>query len=542
MPITDVSENPWASASLVPSPGSPSANVTDIEGNPWQTPSVGADVAKSFGSRAIEAGRNIIGLTPALIGAGATGLMKLNEIAGNPLSAISPGGTGLEQAAANKAAIAQAMGTPSYQYKAQTVPGEIAGALGDFAPGLVAGSGSLLNRAVTQVAVPAAGAEAGGQLFKGTEAEPYARALGGIAGGLAGGAVPALARKAVTPFPLSAERQASLNTLQSEGVQVPASMATGSKALKAAESQLGGETYRANVERMNDQFTQATLRKAGINADRATPDVINTARDQIGSVFDTVAANNRKIPVPGFHNAAQAIAGDYQRITGAESPALKDIFSKVGPWIDGDSYQAIQSQIGRDARATSSPELRSALYDTKSALDAAVQNNLKNPADAQAWKGARQQWANLLTIEKAVSGSTETAAMGQITPAKLTQAIDSMKRGNYVRGRGDFADLARAGNVIMKPLQDSGTASRLGPIAKLAALGGGFAAGGIPGLASAGAGVAAPWLAGKALMTPLVQRYLTNQSLGSGPTAGSRVLGAGLPSLLAILNANQQLQ
>jgi hypothetical protein len=390
--------------------------------------------------------------------------------------------------------------------------------------------------------VPAAGAEAGGQLFKGTEAEPYARALGGIAGGLAGGAVPALARKAVTPFPLSAERQASLNTLQSEGVQVPASMATGSKALKAAESQLGGETYRANVERMNDQFTQATLRKAGINADRATPDVINTARDQIGSVFDTVAANNRKIPVPGFHNAAQAIAGDYQRITGAESPALKDIFSKVGPWIDGDSYQAIQSQIGRDARATSSPELRSALYDTKSALDAAVQNNLKNPADAQAWKGARQQWANLLTIEKAVSGSTETAAMGQITPAKLTQAIDSMKRGNYVRGRGDFADLARAGNVIMKPLQDSGTASRLGPIAKLAALGGGFAAGGIPGLASAGAGVAAPWLAGKALMTPLVQRYLTNQSLGSGPTAGSRVLGAGLPSLLAILNANQQLQ
>ena len=69
-------------------------------------------------------------------------------------------------------------------------------------------------------------------------------------------------------------------------------MAVGSKALKAAESELGGGQYAANVDRMNEQFTQAALRGAGISADRATPDVLNNAADQIGAKFDAVAARN----------------------------------------------------------------------------------------------------------------------------------------------------------------------------------------------------------------------------------------------------------
>jgi hypothetical protein len=170
------------------------------------------------------------------------------------------------------------------------------------------------------------------------------------------------------------------------------------------------------------------------------------------------------------------------------------------------------------------------LYDTKAALDAAVQNNLKNPADAQAWQQARHQWYNLLTIEKAAGGPTEGAAFGLISPSKLTQAIDSMKRGAYVRGKGDFADLARAGNAIMKPLQDSGTASRLAPYAKLAAMAGGFMAGGVPGLVTAGAGAYAPTVAGKLMMTPLGQRYLLNQVLNARRPGAT--VGGVLPALV----------
>ena len=132
-----------------------------------------------------------------------------------------------------------------------------------------------------------------------------------------------------------------------------------------------------------------------------------------------------------------------------------------------------------------------------------------------------------MTVDKAASGTTEAAATGLITPTKLTQAINSMKRGSYVRGRGDFAELARAGNAIMKPFQDSGTATRAmvrGVPAFIAGvLGGGFHP------AGAAAAVAGPYLAGKALMTGPVQRYLTNQMLAQNTRAGPSLLGSLLP-------------
>ena len=555
MPITDVNENPWATESSVPASGAPSASVTDVEGNPWEAPSVGQDIRKS----AVGSGLRTAASMAGGIGDIRQGASSLADWLGKQ-AGLSPqttqyikstiGGavpfSGLIKVAPTTpqvtSTLENAVGPEAVNYQAQSLPGSAVSTAIPFLPGLAAGPGGIVRRAVQNVAVPALGSEAAGQLFKGTDVEPIARAVGGVGGALAAGAVPTAARRAVTPFPIAPERQAALSTLQSEGVQVPASMATGSKALKAAESQLGGETYRANVDRMNQQYTQAVLRKAGINGEAATPDVLNQARTDIGDVFNTVAARNRNIPIPGFDTAAKAIAGDYQRLTGAESPALKDVISRVGGRIDGDSYQAIQSQIGRDARTTSSPELRSALYDMKSALDAAVQGGLKNTADAQLWSQARKQWGNLLTIEKAVGSTSEEAAFGQITPARLKQAIDSQKQGAYARGLGDFSPLARAGNAIMKPLQDSGTASRLGPVAKLAALGGGLAAGGIPGLASAGVGVMAPWAAGRLMMSPLGQRYLTNQALAAGPGGGNRALAASIPALLALLNANQQQQ
>jgi hypothetical protein len=63
----------------------------------------------------------------------------------------------------------------------------------------------------------------------------------------------------------------------------------------------------------------------------------------------------------------------------------------------------------------------------------------------------------------------------------------------------------------MTPLPNSGTAQRMaahGIFSGLAA-GGGALAGGVPGLA---AGVAAPFLAGRTLMSGPVQRYLSNQA------------------------------
>lgn len=68
-------------------------------------------------------------------------------------------------------------------YKPKTVAGEYAQTAGEFAPGLIGGGEGLLARIATRVAAPAIASETAGQITKGTDAEPYARVAGAVAGG-----------------------------------------------------------------------------------------------------------------------------------------------------------------------------------------------------------------------------------------------------------------------------------------------------------------------------------------------------------------------
>ena len=58
--------------------------------------------------------------------------------------------------------------------------------LGEFAPGALGGPGSLAGRLATRALAPALASETAGQLTKGTDAEPYARVGGALAGGIGG--------------------------------------------------------------------------------------------------------------------------------------------------------------------------------------------------------------------------------------------------------------------------------------------------------------------------------------------------------------------
>jgi hypothetical protein len=508
-------------------------------------PSVAEDVVKSAASGIPEGLALRAQYVPQLM---ALGAKKLTELAapafepGGSLSWLAPGGSGLQQAQANQQAVAQATASlPSFNYEPQTPLGGYAKTGTTFLAGGVGSPGATTARGiVANVLLPAAASEAAGQATAGSPYEPIARAIGGIGAAGLTGAASALPRAlAVSP-----ERAAMVQTLANEGIQVPAGMALGNRPLSAAESQLGGGTYGAAVENMNRQFTQATLRRAGIDAEAATPDVINKAAKDIGQQFDDVAARNPSIPIGDFAQKAATVANDFKDLTGAESPLLSKLVSRIGDTgnISGETYQSVQSDIQRFARASSSPELRNALYDLKGELDSAIQNGLKDSADAQVWKQARNDWKNLLVVQKAVSGTTEAQASGLITPAALTRANESVSRGSYARGRGDFTDLARAGNAIMKAYQDSGTASRLGIVARLAALGGGLAAGGIPGLATAGVGVAAPYFAGKALLAGPIQRAIVAQAIRPGPTARAAFAPSLLPAAIAIGAANRNRQ
>jgi hypothetical protein len=350
----------------------------------------------------------------------------------------------------------------------------------------------------------------------------------------------------VSPFLTNPERTAAVQSLANEGVQTTAGQQTGSNALRYAEGEIGGQAARNTYDRQGEQFTSAALRRTGTTADRATPEVIDDAFNRIGGNFDDLAARNQLHPDTQL---AQDLGGTYRDYASLvpesqRAPIVLDTIRDIGSTLnngplDGAAYQAARSRLDRAARgAGNDPQLSQALYGVRNSLDDAMERSIaaNNPADTGAWQDARRQYRNMLVVEKAATGAGENAAQGLISPSALRNAtVTGQGRRAYARGQGDFADLARSGEAVMKPLPNSGTAGRLNAhnlgvgLAGLAGAGAGTATGD-PKAAIVGAlaGFAAPRVVGAAMMNPMVQRYLANQ------------VGQGIrmtPQTMAVVNA-----
>lgn len=358
-----------------------------------------------------------------------------------------------------------------------------------------------------------------------------------IGGGLLGAATPGImqgvgstVRSVVSPFMTSPERAAAVNALAREGVETSAGQRTGSNTLRYAEREIGGQRAENLFERQGEQFTAAALRRAGINANRATPDVIDDAFDSIGKRFDDLAARNTLVADQRLASDLIGISDDYMQMVpeSMRAPIVQNTLADIaaamrgGGAIPGDTYQSLRSRLDRTARsAARDPELSSALRGIKNSLDAAMERSIStsNPADAGAWREVRNQYRNMLVIERAATGAGENAAMGTISPSSLRNAaVTKQGRRNYARGQGDFAELARSGEAIMRDMPNSGTAGRINAqnigvgLAGLLGAGAGTATGDPYNAAlGAGIGLMAPRLAGRAMLTPAVQGYLSNQ-------------------------------
>jgi hypothetical protein len=517
---------------------------------PKEDVSVLADVAKSGGIGAVKGAIGAVGAGGDLRSLASAGVDKLGELTGvNPetvknvaskVAAFTPLAA-LNYAPTSHDIQSKIEDTTGEFYKPKTTAGEYAQTVGEFLPAAVGGEGSLAARAA-QVLVPALASETAGQLTKGSDAEPYAR----TAAALLSPAAASAARRVITPLPAAPERTALANALRGEGVDLTAGQATGNKPLQWAESVLGdipgsGGTASRMQTNQGEQFTGAALRRAGENANRATPEVIDHAFDRIGGNFDRLAANNTLHMDNQFVTDLVDAAREYHGVVAPamRSPIIEDVVRDIGTTqarnngqISGEAYQAMTSRLERTARGTTDPQLKMALREVRAALDGAMERSIAthNPADAGAWREARNEYRNLLVLEKASTAAGSNAAEGIISPSSLRNAtINTQGRRNYARGNGDFADLARAGEAIMKPLPNSGTAPRQYIQHLITALGSG--AGGmvasIPGMV---AGAAAPAAVGRVLMNPVVQRYLSNQVLlpNQGGAAGRQALARAL--------------
>ena len=425
----------------------------------------------------------------------------------------------------------------------KTTAGGYANTIGQFIPSTLAGGPANMADKTIRAITAGVGSEAAGNATAGQWWEPYARMAGGLLGGLA----PDVARRVVTPFPVSAERQRLLGVMDSEGIPLTAGQRTGRQGLKYAEAELGGGRLGQMIDQQSEAFTAATLRRAGINANRATPEVMDEAFTRIGNQFDDLASRT-SVPLDRkLQDDLLNAVTEYQSVAGDMRPAAEQIMNRISELagqnkgvLSGSAYKDISSRISKlmGSRGADAA-LKEAVGNIRAALDDAVERNLSGDL-LTSWREARTAYRNLKTIEAAAVASGDKVAEGLIAPSQLRNAtVQKQGSTNYARGRGDFADLARAGEATMKPLPQSGTAPRLmvrSAGATLPVLLGSILgrATGVPGGEIMGGllGLSAPFVQGKVLMSRPVQRYLANQRAGAvrmpyGQRVAVPLLGSG---------------
>lgn len=411
----------------------------------------------------------------------------------------------------------------------ETPAGKTAETIASFVPAAltggaeVTGAKALVGRLARFAVLPGAASEAAGEMTKGSWAEPYARTAAAVAAGGIG------ARSL-------GERGDLVRTLQDEGVPMTAGQVTGSRPLRWAESVLAdtpgtGSSAEALNEATAEGFTRASLRRVGEDANRATPEVVDRAFSRIGNDFDQLSARNSLEGDTRLGKDLNNAAFQYETLTppGARAPivqsAIRDIGDAIannGGILQGNAYQALRSRLSAAARGTNDVPLSHALSDITEGLDDAMERSIahNNPDDTGGFKRARRQYRNMLVIERAAAAPGEQAAQGLISPAQLSSAAKAvMGKRAYARGQGDFGQLARAGQGVLLPLPQSGTAPRenvmhLIQLAGLLGLAGGEA-GGLAG-ASVGAagGLLTPAVIGRVLLSRPAQAALKNLQPG----------------------------
>lgn len=416
---------------------------------------------------------------------------------------------------------------------------EVAGGMGTGLGAMRAGatlmrSGMGLPQAMAASAAEGAGYGAlhgAGNAEGGLQGRALEAGKGALTGAAVGAAVPVIARGVGagvnalrSPASVPAERQAMVNTLRAEGVPITAGQATGSKPLLYAESILGdapgaGGRSSAVMTGQGDAFTAAATRRFG-GTGLATPDNMASNYNRISQSFRDLSARNTLVADPqlgadinqALQTYGRKLPSEQRALVGNEAVEIIQRLQQGGGRMPGLDYQTIRSDLSQRASDASDRGFGRALRGLRDALDDAMDRSV-NPRDAGAWSETRRQYGNWKDVAKAAGGAGENSAHGRISPQALRTAVASGRNKEaYVRGQGDFADLIRAGNGLMTPLPNSGTAQRVTVGSGITGLAGALAGNGH--LGSAALSAIGPGVAGRALLSDTMQAYLSRPELG----------------------------
>lgn len=425
----------------------------------------------------------------------------------------------------------------------ESTAGEYAQTTGEFLgnPLTYTGAGSVAGKVATGI-TSALGSEALGQAAEGTSAELPAR----IAGAVLGAKAPRMAARAITPLPISPERQATVDILRQGGLEPTAGDVSGSRLVRMAESTMGTApgsfgAFLKNKSAVDRSFSRYAVNSMGENAPTATPEVLQSARDRLGDQFEKSAMRMKIIHDQPLGDELTNISSDLmkeglpettigriqQQMENIQNGFVTAAKGKPRGVMDGKTYQSLTRKDTPLDRAMSDQDPNVAYYATRirSALDDAMersafrQGTRPGKGNREAYedlKAARRQWFNMMAIQSAVTGAGENAAEGVVSPQKLRQALTNTqdRKTAYALGRSDLSNFARAGNQILTPVPSSMTTERtlVANVPRmLAGAGLGYEADREHPARGALAGAFATGLAGRALMSRPMQSYLKNQ-------------------------------
>lgn len=480
------------------------------------------DAGKAFGAGVARGTAGLVGLPGTLGDLGQAGLLKAGQATG-----IIPDDWQGTQSPLSSQALTGALSTATggaTDYRGESRAAKFAGTIGEFAPGgLLFGGASPANVAKYTVA-PAVGSEAAGQATEGTGWETAARIGGALAGGLAPDLLTKGLTKLISPNAgADPERLKLASVLDDFGVPISAGQRVGNEALRRKEG-LTGAGQRL-VGEQQEAFTAAALKTAGINAKRATPEVLDEAAQRIGAVFDDVTRGLDVVPDSAAITKLSGAVNEYKSLapTGNQAPLVSQVLKETTKFFRGgnpvpastvNTWRSGLSKLTTSADAATREAARLALEAVDDMLEGAMKSAGKAD-DVARLATARSEWRNFLAIQKAAVREGD----GLLSPARLRAAVIRQGESAYARGkRGDLGALSRAGGEVMDTLPNSGTPAGIRamiPGGSLpAAMGAGLMSPMGPMAAAGGAlaGMMIPGITGAARMSRLGQAYLANQA------------------------------
>jgi hypothetical protein len=262
------------------------------------------------------------------------------------------------------------------------------------------------------------------------------------------------------------------------GIPLTAAQTTGNKALQYADSALdfipsSSTAQQEFKDQQRKAWTKALFSQGDEIAESASPDVMGAMKDRISGVYNDIAGRNAMRVDDVLKADLGAVKANLmERIPvnqkGIVKSYLKD-FDKppVGAEISGKTYQDIRSMLDKQAKGfkNSDPATAQALLEIRSAVDAAMERSLTNPArvggnadDLANWRKANKDWLVMKNIEKTVDPVT-----GDVSAAKLMNNLSRSDANRVIYGKGDqeLTDIAKLGKQFITPkTADSGTAQR----------------------------------------------------------------------------------